>query len=73
MMFLIFKSSIPEIRDLAKYTITLYKNREIKIGRSFSQNGDDPQDQKEKEFVSSSGLWLNSATYTGIWIVFYYG
>jgi hypothetical protein len=67
------KSSIPDIRDLAKYTITLYKNRKIKIGRSFIQNGEDPKEQKETEFTSSSGLWLNSATYTGIWIVFYYG
>ncbi len=60
------QSSIPEIRDLAKYTITLYKNRKIKVGRSYTQNGGDPKDQKESEFTSTSGLWINSATYTGI-------
>ena len=64
---------MPEIRDLAKYTITLYKNRETKIGRSFTSNEDDPKNQKVTTFTSTSGLWLNSATYTGIWIVFYYG
>ena len=58
---------------MAKYTITLYKNREIKIGRSYTENGGDPKDQKESQFEGSSGLWLNSATYTGIWIVFYHG
>ena len=52
------------------YTITLYKNRQMSILKSFLDSAGNQKEIVQVTQTSDSFKWLSSLTYTGFWVVF---
>ena len=55
------------------YSITLQRNRVMTIKKSFLDSLDNRREAVQLEEISNSYKWLNSDTYTGIWVLVEYG
>ena len=55
------------------YTITLYKNRQMSILKSFLDSTGNQKEVVQVVQISDSFKWLSSLTYTGYWVVYKQG
>ena len=55
------------------YTITLYKNRQMSILKSFTDSNGDQKEIAQVVQISDSFKWLSSLTYTGFWFLYKQG
>ena len=60
-------------QDKLMYSITLYKNRQMSILKSFLDSNGNQKELVQVVQISDSFKWLSSLTYTGYWVVYKQG
>lgn len=60
-------------QDKLMYTITLYKNRQITILKSFLDSSGEQREIVQIVQLSDSFKWLSHLSYTGFWIIYKQG